>query len=228
MPRLKRRAWIAGLGVAGLIGLGVTIADAQTDEGPQGFDPLSTEEEATAVGLAQGSNPAETTGLGDDDVVLLVERHVEAKADEADGRRRADVYVYSYDDDRLTLTVVDTATGEADQSTVLANTQLPLLAEEADRAIELALADPGSASALATAYRQATGRELTDPATQLEVQALIFRADGNPAVSRAAADCGRHRCAQLMIQTPDDLLVNIFPVIDLSAERVASRTGDFA
>ena len=86
MPHLTRRAWIAvGLGVAGLIGLGVTIAGAQTDDGPRGTDPLSADEEVTAVGLAQGSNPAEATGLGDDDVVLLVERHEEAKADEADG-----------------------------------------------------------------------------------------------------------------------------------------------
>ena len=81
---------------------------------------------------------------------------------------------------------------------------------------------------LATAYRQATGRELTDPATQLEIQALIFRADGNPGVRGGAAACGRHRCAQFMIQTPDDLLVNLFPVIDLSAGRVVSRTGDFS
>jgi len=217
-----------GLAVAGLIGLGVSIAGAQSDDGPQGFDPLSTDEEAIALAQAQGSNPAETTGLGDDDVVLLVERHEEPKGDEADGGRRADVYVYSYDDDRLTLTVVDVLTGEVVQSTVLADTQLPLVAEEVDRAEELALADPGLQRDLATAYRQATGRELTDPATQLEIQALIFRADGNPGVRGGAAACGRHRCAQFMIQTPDDLLVNLFPVIDLSTGRVVSRTGDFS
>ena len=60
MPLPKRRAWIVGLGVVGLIGLGVTIAGAQTDDSPQGFDPLSADEETTALGLAQGSNPAET------------------------------------------------------------------------------------------------------------------------------------------------------------------------
>ena len=62
----------------------------------------------------------------------------------------------------------------------------------------------------------------------MEIQSLIFRADGNPAVTGGAAACGRHRCAQFMIQTPDNLLVSIFPVIDLSADRVVSRTGDFA
>ena len=226
-PR-RRRTWILGLAAAGLIGLGVSIAGAQSDDDPRGVDPLSVEEEAIALGQARGSNPGETIGLGDDDVVLLVERHEEPKGDGADGARRADVYVYSYDDDRLTLTVVDLATDEVVRSTVLADTQLPLVAEEVDRAEELALADADLRRDLASAYRQATGRELTDPATQLEIQALIFRADGNPGVRDEAAGCGRHRCAQFMIQTPDDLLVNLFPVVDLSAGRVVSETGDFS
>ena len=230
MPHLTRRAWLAvGLAIAGLAALSVTIAGAQTDDTPRGTDPLSADELTAASDRAQGSNPGEAAGLGDDDVVLLVERHEEAKADEDDGLRRADVYVYSYDDDVLTWTVVDTATGQVDQSQVVPDTQLPLIQEEEDRALEIALADPDFAQLLATRYRQATGRDLVDPATDLDIQPIVFRSDANPRAAAAGAGaCGEHRCAQLMIQSTDDLLVNLLPVIDLSSGQVLTETGFFS
>ena len=214
--------------VAGIAALGVTIAGAQTDDAVRGTDPLSADETETALGLARGSNPGEAIGLGDDDLVLLIERHEENKDVEEDGLRRADVYVYSYDDDVLTLSIVDVATGEVDQSRVVPNTQLPLIPEESERAQELATDDPATRRALATAYRQATGRDLTDPATEIEVQPIVFRADANSATRGPATTCGRHRCAQLFITTTDDLLVDLTPIIDLSTGRVVSRTGSFS
>lgn len=214
--------------VVGIAALGVTIAAAQTDDTARGTDPLSVDETETALGLARGSNPGEALGLGDDDLVLLIERHEEDKAAEDDGLRRADVYVYSYDDDVLTLSVVDVATGEVDRSRVVRNTQLPLIPEESERATDLATGDPATQQALATAYRQSTGRDLTDPATEIEVQPIIFRADANPATRGPATACGRHRCAQLLIMSTDNLLVNLTPIVDLSTGRVVSRTGFFS
>lgn len=229
MPHLTRRAWLAvGLVVAGLAALGVTIAGARTDDAVRGTDPLSADETETALGLARGSNPVEALGLGDDDLVLLIERHEENKDVEEDGLRRADVYVYSYDDDVLTLSVVDVATGDVDQSRVVPNTQLPLIPQESQRALDLATDDARTQQALATAYRQSTGRDLTDPATDLDVQPIIFRADANPATRGPATACGRHRCAQLLIMSTDDLLVNLTPIVDLSTGRVVSRTGFFS
>lgn len=229
MPHLTRRGWLAvGLVVAGLAALGVTIAGAQTDDAVRGTDPLSADETETALGLARGSNPGEAIGLGDDDLVLLIERHEEEKSVEEDGRRRADVYVYSYDDDVLTLSVVDVATGEVDQSRVVPDTQLPLIAEEAERAMAIALADPELERFLATAYRQATGRDLVDPATELVAQPIVFLADSRPGSGPLAAACGRHRCAQLLLRTSDDLLVDLLPIVDLSSEQVVSRTGFFS
>ncbi len=229
MPHLTRRAWLGvALVVAGIAALGVTIAGAQTDDTARGTDPLSIEETETALGLARGSNPGESVGVGEDDVVLLVERHEEDKAAENDGRRRADVYVYSYDDDVLTLSVVDVVSGEVDQSRAIRNTQLPLVAEEAERAASVAFDDAPLQAELATAYRQATGRDLVDPATDLILRPIVFRADANPDTAGAATACGRHRCAQLLIQSTDDLLVDLLPIVDLSTGRVVSRTGFFA
>jgi hypothetical protein len=224
-----RSRWLAvGLGVVVLAGLGVTIAGAQSDDTPRGTDPLSTAETDAAAELARGSNPGESVGLGDDDVVLMVERHEEAKAEADDAPRRADVYTYSYDDDVLTWTLVNTETGEVEDEAVVPDTQLPLVEEEADRALELALADDDLSTLLATRYRQATGQDLTDAETELVVDPIVFRADANPAVTGRARSCGQHRCAQLMIRTADDLLVNLLPIIDLSADRVVSRTGFFS
>jgi hypothetical protein len=214
---------IAGLGAAG-----VAIAGAQGDDTPRGTDPLSDTEEQAALDLAQGSGGAESGGLGDDDVVLRVERHEDEKDEGADSdTRRADVYVYSYDDDTLILTVVDLATGEVDSTEDLTGAQLPLTQDEGAHALELATADPDFEQLLATRYRQATGRDLTDPATELEIDPIIFRADNSPSVTGPAAACGRHRCAQLMIQTTDDLLVNLLPIVDLSTERLVSQQGFF-
>jgi hypothetical protein len=224
-----RRRWLAvGLGSVVVAGLGVTIAGAQTDDTPRGTDPLSAAEEEVAVGLARGSNPGESTGVGDDDVVLLVERHQEEKVVEEDGRRRADVFVYSYDDDVLTWTVVDTATGEVDESTVLPDTQLPLIDSEKEQALEIATADEEFQQLLATRFRQGTGRDLVDPATDLILQPMVFLADSNPvAVQGPATRCGEHRCAQLLIQSSDHFLVNLNPVVDLSTGRLVSRDGFF-
>jgi hypothetical protein len=211
---------IAALGAAG-----VAIAGAQGDDTPRGTDPLSDTEEQAALDLARGSGDTESDGLGDDDVVLRVERHEEDKGD-ADSRR-ADVYVYSYDDDTLVLTVVDLATGEVDSSEDMTGAQLPLLPEEGEHALELATADPEFEQLLATRYRQATGRDLTDPATELEIDPIIFRAEESGSVTGPAAACGQHRCAQLMIRTTDDLLVNLLPIVDLSTEQLVSQQGFF-
>ena len=57
---------------------------------------------------------------------------------------------------------------------------------------------------------------------------FIFRADANPATQGAATVCGRHRCAQLLVESTDDLLVDLLPIVDLSTGRVVSRTGFFS
>jgi hypothetical protein len=226
---LNRRAAVAVvLGIAGLAALGWTIADAQSDDSPHGTDPLTESEVEDALAQAQGSGPGESTGLGDDDVVLRVERHEEEKAVEDSAPRRADVFVYSYDDDVLTWQVVNVETGRVDQDSVVPDTQLPLVDEERDRALEIAMANPQFEQRLATAFRQATGRDLGDVDEDLVVEPIIFRADSNTSTPPAARRCGQHRCAQLMLSSSDEFLIDLLPVIDLTAGRVVSQTGFFS
>jgi hypothetical protein len=224
----RRSAAAVVLGFAGLAALGWTIADAQTDDAPRGTDPLTEAEVQAALAEAQGSGQAEGSGLGQDDVVLRIERHEEDKAVEDSAPRRADVFIYSYDDDILTWQLVNVETGNVDDAEVVPDTQLPLVAEERDRVVEIAMANPAFEQRLATAFRQATGRDLGDVSTDVIVDPIVFRADSNAETTGAARQCGRHRCAQLMLRSSDDFLINLLPVIDLSAGRVASQTGFFS
>ena len=68
-----------------------------------------------------------------------------------------------------------------------------------------------------------TGSAAPDPRAALDAQPIVFRADAVPAVAGGAATaCGIHRCAQFLLQTTDHLLVDLFPVVDLSTGVVLS------
>ena len=233
-----RARWIA----AGLIAAALAVAaygsgfaGAQGEAGRHGTDPLSTEEVAAAVeGAGVPSTAARPESAGPEALganglperlVLLVERHEEDQgADE--GLRRADVYEYSYPDDTLTVSVVDLADGSVDGTTSGQGDQLPLIDVEAQRAVQLLLADPAFTERLTSEYQRVMGEPLDDPATDLDVQPIVFKADAVPTVATGrAALCGVHRCAQFLIQTTDHALINLFPLVDLSAGAVLTADG---
>jgi hypothetical protein len=230
VPHFTRRSWIVGVaGVLGLAALGYTIAGAQSEDDPVGTDPLSASEADAALASITSSGGPESGGLEDDDVVLLVERHMEAKADEDAGLRRADVYVYSYDDDVLTYSLVDLADNSVVETDDLTGTQLPLVEEEIDRATQIAMADPRFVSRLEQEFQRATGRAMGDVQEDVVIQPIVFLAESMPGrATGALAECGDHRCAQLMLQSSDNILINLLPVVDLSADRVLSREGFFS
>jgi len=213
----------------GLAAVGSTLAGAQGDDTRRGTDSLSADEVAAAIddsgappeGGAEAQGP---NGLPER-LVLLVERHIEDK--DADATlRRADVYEYDYADDTLTTTLIDLADGEVDEAVTGQGDQLPLVEVEAQRALELLFADEAFAARLADEFQAATGRPLGDPDADLDVQPIVFRADAVPtAASSAAADCGIARCAQFMIQTTDNVLINLLPLVNLSDAVVVSIEG---
>ncbi len=232
MPHLTRRSWLVAVaGVIGLAAVGFTIVDAQSEDPRVGTDPLSPGEEQSALDLVTSADSGgpEAGGLQDDDVLLLVERHQEAKADEDAGLRRADVYVYSYDDDVLSYSLVDLADGSVVDTSTSTGTQLPLVQEEIDRATQIAMDDPRFVSRLEAEFQRATGRAMADPTEDLIVQPITFLAESMPnRATGAIANCGEHRCAQLMLQSSDNFLINLLPIVDLSDGRVISREGFFS
>lgn len=228
--------WIVGavalaLGVAAV---GSSFAGAQGDDTRRGTDPLSADEVQAALDdtgvppevAAPDTGDAESLAANGlpERLVLLVERHVEAK-DEED-LRRADVYEYSYADDTLTISLVDLEDGTVDDTQSVQGTQLPLVDVEAQRSLDLLFADTAFRERLDAEYQRATGQALADPAAELEVQPIVFLADAVPTVAQGeAAECGVHRCAQFLIQTTDHVLINLFPLVDLSDGVVLTADG---
>lgn len=230
--------WIAvALVGAALLALsyGSGFAGAQGEGARYGTDPLTPAEAAAAVedaGVPESAVQPESAGpeaLGHNGLperlVLLVERHLEDKGADV-GLRRADVYAYSYADDTLTVSVVDLADGGVDATTSVNGDQLPLIEVEEQRAVELLLADPVFAERLAEEYQRVMGEPLSDAAQDLDVQPIVFKADAVPTVATGrAAQCGVHRCAQFLIQSTDHALINLFPLVDLSAGEVLAADG---
>ena len=227
-----------GIGVAalalGVAAAGSTFAGAQGDDTRRGTDPLSTDEVQAALvdsGVPADSAPPDSSGpewLGPNGLperlVLRVERNVEDKG--TSDLRRADVYEYSYADDTLTTSVVDLSDGSVDDRQTIQGDQLPLVDLESQRSLELLFADAAFEERLAAEYLRATGSALADPAADLIVEPIVFLAEAVPTVAQGeAAQCGVHRCAQFLIQTTDHVLVNLFPLVDLSDGVVLTADG---
>lgn len=222
---MGRRSLLVAAGVAAALAVAsATFAGAQDDTTRRGTDPLSDAEvqaARSAVPDASGSESQGTNGLPDR-VVLLVERHLEDKG-AADDRRRADVYEYDYTTDTLTVSVVDLDDGSVERSEPVQGTQLPLVEAEAQRALDLLFADGDFTARLTAELAALTGSAAPDPRAALDAQPIVFRADAVPAVAGGAATaCGIHRCAQFLLQTTDHLLVDLFPVVDLSTGVILS------
>lgn len=194
-----------------------------------GYDPLSADEQQRAQTLAvQETEFASALNSTSRSEQLLVERHVESKADMRSGNwpRRADVYTYLYDSDTLMLAVVNLNSGRVDSVESMQNVQLPLTDNEKSIATQLLLADSAVMAEIARQYQAITGAPLTQPQAQLKFDSLIYRADSMPNSNPGAQACGLHRCAQFLLVTSNDVVINLLPIVDLSIGEVVSA-GQF-
>jgi len=216
--------WLGACLVALLsTGLAAVAADADPSRRYRGLDEG---ERARALAHARSRADVELSlragrspGAAFRSEVLLVERHRGGKDPALASRRLADVYVYDYEADQLSRSVVDLDRDVVESVAVVEGAQLPLTEREVERALALVFADDELAERIRADYHRVTGSELADP-SQLRVSGFVFRADSMPgARSRAAAVCGRHRCAQLLLRTREEVALQL-PVVDLSRRRV--------
>ncbi|MEH1169912.1 hypothetical protein V6V47_31485 [Micromonospora sp. CPCC 205539] len=180
-----------------------------------GRDPLTPTELDRARSLGGNGGPL----AGAEDVAGGVggeQLSVELVARRPDGHRRAALFTYDYRADRLVKQVVDLTAGRLEGSYAAAEMQPPAVPREVRVALDLLLADP-LGDRLRTRYRELAGRPLTEPA-QLVATAQTYLA---PAAGGPAANCGRHRCVQLITQLPDGPFVDVTDlVVDLSGRTV--------
>ena len=232
-PRGRRSRAIAAaaliLAAAPLAAPAPTAAQSstRTERFEQRYRSLDASERTRALAAAREPSEGEIrrrTGRPPDAPlrieVLAVERQRLAKdALPETYRRRAEVTLYDYDSDRRSVATVDLESGQVESVFVVSGGQLPLTDAEVARAFDLVFADPASAARLRANFARVASRPLRDPG-ELEVTGFVYLAESMPDRNSAeTALCGRHRCAQLLVRTADDVALEL-PIVDLSRERV--------
>ena len=216
----SRRAIVAGVTLFTVFA-GTALAERR------GNDPLSRDEihrvtralASAAPAARKTSNPAATQArlaAANPQQLLLVERRPLDKG-VGGSVRHADVYHYDYSRNLLIHSIVDVARSSVVDRYELRNVQLPLVDEEIVRATELLMASPGHRARIASAYRRTTGNEFT-AIGDLDYKAFVFHADTSSATT--ATDCGMHRCAQLLLYTPENTSLDLSPIVDLTLGKV--------
>ncbi|HMN29065.1 MAG TPA: hypothetical protein PKE45_13015 [Caldilineaceae bacterium] len=207
-----------------------SLAPRTDTPAPTGYDPLTTQEIDQVVSAARRAAGEQGVGAaaGAQQELLLVERHEAGKEAYASGRwpRQGDVYLYDYTTDTLVHSLVDVQSGAVVELERVQGVQLPLTAAEKARALALIRADAAVWTRLADRFAVISGESLRD-LTQLQVKVSVFVADAMPnQVNSAAQQCGRRRCAQVLLFTVDKTLLELMPIVDLSQGKVVQILGE--
>jgi Cu2+-containing amine oxidase len=177
------------------------------------YDPL-TDTEAESARETLLSDPAVKQYLANDERyrILYIQRHeLEDKSEDLKAARRADILLYTYTKDESLSAVV--RLGEkpkVEAMRFLKSEQPAWTREELDEATNLALADGAVQAKLKAAGITGGAKESLS----------IFHV---PAELAGKEDpCAKHRCVALLFQT-GGAVVNLHPVVDLSARKVRLR-----
>jgi hypothetical protein len=221
---IKRSCFCLGLALCALLATTAmpVTADAESRSGrSHRYTKLDASERVRAIERARAAavpelsrRAARAQGLSFRSEVLLVEHHRFDKGEDA-SRRLADVYIYDYEQDRLCRAVVDLDSDNIESLDVAQSVQLPLTASEVARSLKLVLDHPEFGDQLRSDYLRITGNPLASP-DDLAVGGFTYRADSmNDNQDRESRVCGKRRCAQLLLRTPDGIVLDL-PIIDLS------------
>lgn len=211
-----------------LLSLALLLANSGLLAKPATLDPLAPDEISRAISAATTSPTATvstTRQLLATPVpeLLLVERH---PAPKGQAQRLADVFTYDYSSNETIHTLIDLGSNQAIRTERQQNLQLPLTDNEIQRAFELVFNDDEERALLDAEFHRITGETLTDPQQQLEIKAFVFHASSLPEqLNPASAQCGLHRCAQVLLYTADSIVFEVSPIVNLSAGVITQNIG---
>ena len=152
--------------------------------------------------------------------LLLVERARLAKGETG---RKATVQLYDYRSDELHYLVVDLTKGGIEKHLIEQGVQPPLNDNEVAESLRVAYNDGPLRRRFREEYQRVTG-EVLENSSQLKVKAFSFYSNSRPeGLSQEAQRCGIERCAQLVVSTHDDRVLETTPIISLSRHAVAQR-----
>jgi len=154
---------------------------------------------------------------------LGVQAHRFEKSEQNNGSRWADTLVYDYATDELITTVINLESNSVVSVKRTRDMQPPLSDNELERAMSLVLEDDEEFSILAAEFKSITGEILTSK-QQLQYKAFTFFADSMPnTVNDASKECGKQRCAQILIYYADRISFHYSPIVNLSAGVITQR-----
>lgn len=160
--------------------------------------------------------------------LLLVERR---PGEKGQSKRRANVFIYDYDVDKLIHLVVNASSGKVVHRSALTQVQLPLIDEEIQWATNLVFTDVNTRARLEAEFLRTTGKDLQD-ISEIHFKAFSFTADpvektgDTTERARKIARCGRSRCTQILMYTADKVVLDVSPIVDLSKDIVLAVSSD--
>ena len=191
-------------------------------------DPLSLTEQAKTEALVESSLPAlkiqaEGTNQAKTHELLLIER--DRSEDKKSGVRRANAFVYDYQTDETIIYRIDAETNKVLSSVRRKNVQLPLTANEIERAVHLIFSDKETFALITNEYQRITHKALNSP-KDLQAKAFVFTSDTLPEqLNTASQQCGLHRCAQILLYTHESVVFEVSPIVNLSANLITQIVG---
>ncbi|MEU3742737.1 MULTISPECIES: Tat pathway signal sequence domain protein [unclassified Streptomyces] len=201
------------------------VVEAAPDEGEKGIgsDPLTDAEikraEKASVSGALRSSARDVEG--DRGPQLLSTNLSEPEPTDAGAAapRRAEVVYYDYKKDAVITKTVNVETGKVEDTTTAQNVQPPPSQEELAEGAGLLIADP-LGKGLKQDFKHATGKALTGPG-QLQLSGMVFRKETVERVPANLADCGKHRCLQVVTKVKNGPWIDTRSlVVDLSTRSV--------
>ena len=179
------------------------------------FDPLTPEERELAVRLAEADERVKKLrGQGRQNLILV--EVATPKTDQNDeNSRHAEVLYYRYEGNQGILVLVDLRQRAVQQALAINGDSVPLVAEEVNQALSLALQNRTLINLLGPNYQQY--RIATENAPEREpnrVEALrLFTSSPND-------PCYRHRCVSLLFRQGDTFLTGTEVIVDLTNQNV--------
>lgn len=181
-------------------------------------DPLSAEETGYAIHVAttDASIPEDATDVNGESGPEFL--YADLPEDLEATTREAVVMLYDYSSDTSFQQRVDLASGEVVKTTSTQGLQPPTSTDEADAAMELAIASKPELPFLAE-FEFAQGVPLIAP-DQVTYVAGAFVFDGT---TKTGQECGAQRCAQLMVQTANGGYLGTWDfVVNLSTKSIVT------
>lgn len=191
--------------------------NAQTQRGQTyKFDPLTPEERELAVRLAEGDERVKRLRGQGRQNLILVELATPKTSDQNDvNSRHAEVLYYRYEGNQGILVLVDLRQRAVQQALAINGDAVPLVAEEVNQALRLALQNRTLINLLGPNYQQyriATSNSPEREPNRVEALRLFSSSPNDP--------CYRHRCVSLLFRQGDTFLTGTEVIVDLTNQNV--------